>query len=403
VNAQLGISAMKQLTGVVQPYAWGSKSAIPEFLGVEPTGEPQAELWFGAHPLAPSTVGGAPLNELVDRDPVGIIGPAAVRSFGPRLPFLVKIIAADQPLSLQAHPSREQAEAGYAREQHAGVPRDAPHRVYRDGWPKPEVLCALFDTEALCGFRDPAETYELFACLGVPSALRLVRMLRQPDAPAEMRLAETFGRLLRLDQQHRGVIGEVERAARTVDGEGVFGQFARTAVQLAAYYPGDPGVLAALLMNRISLRPLDAIFLPAGNLHAYLCGGGVEIMANSDNVMRGGLTPKHVDVPELLRVVDFTPGFAGLITPVEESAGVWRYPAPAPEFALWRIEVTAQPAIVPALGAGRILLVTEGLVHAGSGSAELNLRRGECALIRPHEQVAVRGAGQAFVGAPGQP
>ena len=392
---------MERLTGVVQPYAWGSPTAIPELLGVEPTGAPQAELWFGAHPLAPSTVSGVPLDELVERDPVGVIGPTSVQSFGPRLPFLLKIIAADRPLSLQAHPSREQAEAGYAREQDAGVPRDAPHRLYRDGWPKPEVLCALFDTEALCGFRDPAETYELFGCLGVPRALRLVATLGRPDLPAEERLAVTFGRLLQLDEQQGDVIGEVERAAGKVDAGGPFGQFARTAVELAGHYPSDPGVLAALLMNRVSLRPLDAIFLPAGNLHAYLCGGGVEIMANSDNVMRGGLTPKHIDVAELLRVVDFRPGFAGLINAVQESAGIWRYPTPAPEFALWRIEGTAEPATVPATGAGRILLVTDGLLRAEAGGAELSLRRGECALIRPDEQVVVRGDGRAFVGAPG--
>ena len=393
---------MEQLTGVVQPYAWGSPTAIPEFLGVEPTGDPQAELWFGAHPLAPSTVRGEPLNELVDRDPVGVIGPASVRSFGPRLPFLLKIIAADQPLSLQAHPSREQAEAGYAREQAGGGAA---------GRAAPGVSGRLAEA------RGAVRAVRHRGALRLPRSRGDVRALRRPgcaerapaggDAggnptcPPVERLAVTFGRLLRLDQQHRGVIGEVERAARRVTGKGALGRFARTAVELAAHYPGDPGVLAALLMNRISLRPLDAIFLPAGNLHAYLCGGGVEIMANSDNVMRGGLTPKHVDVPELLRVVDFTPGFAGLITPVEESAGIWRYPTPAPEFALWRIEVTTQPATVPAVGAGRILLVTDGLVHAGSGSAELSLRRGECALIRPDEQVAVRGAGRIFVGAPG--
>ena len=135
-------TVMERLTGVIQPYAWGSPTVIPELLGVPPTGEPQAELWFGAHPLAPSTVRGEPLDDLVDRDPDGVVGPASVASFGPRLPFLLKIIAADRPLSLQAHPSREQAEAGYAREQAAGVPRDAPNRLYRDGWPKPEVLCA---------------------------------------------------------------------------------------------------------------------------------------------------------------------------------------------------------------------------------------------------------------------
>ena len=189
------------------------------------------------------------------------------------------------------------------------MPRDAPHRVYRDGWPKPEVLCALFDTEALCGFRDPAETYAAVSpASGCRARSGWWRCSGQPDVPAVERLAVTFGRLLRLEEQQRDVVGEVEQAARRGRRTtGALGRFARTAVELAAHYPGDPGVLAALLMNRISLRPLDAIFLPAGNLHAYLCGGGVEIMANSDNVMRGGLTPKHIDVPELLRVVDFTP------------------------------------------------------------------------------------------------
>ena len=162
---------MERLVGVVQPYAWGSPTVIPELLGVEPTGEPQAELWFGAHPLAPSMAAGEPLDKIVDRDPEAVVGTASVDAFGPRLPFLLKIIAADRPLSLQAHPTRQQAEAGYAREEAAGVPRDAPHRTYRDGWPKPEVLVALRETEALCGFRDPTETYALFERLGVARVL----------------------------------------------------------------------------------------------------------------------------------------------------------------------------------------------------------------------------------------
>jgi mannose-6-phosphate isomerase len=142
---------MDRLTGVIQPYAWGSRTAIPEFLGVPPTGEPQAELWFGAHPLAPSLVDGEPLDKIIADDPVDVVGEESVLAFGPRLPFLLKVIAAAQPLSLQAHPSRAEAEAGFDSEQAAGIPRDAPNRTYRDGWPKPEVLCALVETEALCG------------------------------------------------------------------------------------------------------------------------------------------------------------------------------------------------------------------------------------------------------------
>jgi mannose-6-phosphate isomerase len=392
---------MERLTGVIQPYAWGSPTVIPELLGVTPTGEPQAELWFGAHPLAPSTVRGEPLDDLVNRDPEGVVGSASVASFGPRLPFLLKIIAADRPLSLQAHPSREQAEAGYAREQAAGVPRDAPNRLYRDGWPKPEVLCALRETEALCGFRDPGETYALFRQLGVAAATALVAPLEDKSVPAVERLGLVFGRLLALGMDQRHVVHEVVQAADRVPDSGEFGQFARTATEIGEFYPSDPGVLAALLMNRIHLHPNEALFLPAGNLHAYLSGGGVEIMANSDNVMRGGLTPKHIDVPELLRVVDFTPGFAGLTAPEQTALGVWRYPTPAPEFALWRLELTGDPIDIPARGTARVALVTAGAVTLNSATTGLNLDRGGSAFITAAEDVIAGGRGTVFLGAPG--
>jgi mannose-6-phosphate isomerase len=374
---------------------------IPDLLGVEPSGQPQAELWFGAHPLAPSMAAGEPLDKIVDRDPVGVVGEASVNAFGPRLPFLVKIIAADRPLSLQAHPTRQQAEAGYAREEAAGVPRDAPNRTYRDGWPKPEVLVALRDTEALCGFRDPLQTYALFDRLGVRRVLPVVAPLRDESMPAMERLAVVFGRLLRLTADQRPVVEEVLAGAARVSGDGELGGFARTACEIGSHYPGDPGVLAALLMNRITLRPHDALYLPAGNLHAYLSGGGVEIMANSDNVLRGGLTPKHIDVAELLRVVDFTPGLSGLIAPVEESPGVWHYPTPAPEFALWRLQAGEDWVAVPGDGGARILLVTDGSVLLGSGQEDLALSRGESALLTAAEKATLVGPATVFVGAPG--
>jgi len=392
---------MERLTGVIQPYAWGSRTAIPEFLGVEPTGEPQAELWFGAHPLAPSTVDGEPLDKLVAHDPVRVVGRASVEAFGPRLPFLLKIIAAAQPLSLQAHPSREQAAAGYAREQAAGVPRDAPQRTYRDGWPKPELLCAFVETDALCGFREPAATYQMFEKLAVDRALTLVATLADADVPAAERLRVAFSRLLRLTPDERSVISELAQAAEAIQEPDDIASFARTASELNTYHPGDPGVLAALLMNRITLQPGDALFMPSGNLHAYLSGAGVEIMANSDNVMRGGLTPKYVNVDELLAVLDFTPGLRGLITPLEESPGVWRYPTSAPEFTLWRLEPHAESAAVPAAGSGRILLVTDGELTAMSTTTRLDLGRGEAALLSAGEEAAVTGRGTAFVGGPG--
>ena len=392
---------MERLRGVIQPYAWGSRTAIPEFLGVDATGEPQAELWLGAHPLAPSTVDGEPLDKLVAQDPVRMVGRASVEAFGPRLPFLLKIIAAAQPLSLQAHPSREQAEAGYAREQAAGVPRDAPHRTYRDGWPKPELLCALVETEALCGFREPAETYQLFERLAVGTALELVAPLADTHLPAAERLRLVFSRLLRLASEERSLIPEIVLAAKTLQGPVDVASFARTARELNAYYPGDPGVLAALLMNRITLQPGDALYMPPGNLHAYLSGGGLEIMANSDNVMRGGLTPKYVNVDELLAILDFTPGLRGLITPVEELPGVWRYPTPAPEFTLWRLEPHAESVAVPGDSSGRVLLVTDGRLTATSAATRLDLARGEAALLTAGEEAVMSGGGTAFVGSPG--
>ncbi len=398
---------IERMTGKIQPYAWGSPTVIPELLGVEPSGEPQAELWLGAHPLAPSTVGDRPLDDLVADDPDGVVGAASVEQFGPRLPYLVKVLAAAQPLSLQAHPSREQAEAGYAREQEAGIARDAPDRTYRDGWPKPEVLCALMDTEALCGFRHPSETYALFTELGAPGALELVAPLADDAVEPGERLKTVFERLLRLEESERAVVDEAVAAAKKVavaetgDGVSAFDQFAITARDLGDYYPGDPGVLAALLMNRVGLRPNDALYLPAGNLHAYLHGGGVEIMANSDNVMRGGLTPKHIDIAELISILDFTPGFAGLITPVEEAPQVWRYPTPAPEFALWRVEVNELAAEVPGAGLGRVLIVTEGAARLQAAGVELNLTRGQSAFVTASESVRVSGFGTLFVGGPG--
>jgi mannose-6-phosphate isomerase len=385
------------MTGTIQPYAWGSTTFLPELLGEEPTGEPQAELWLGAHASASATVGGRPLDEVIAEDPEGVVGAAAVKAFGTGLPFLLKVLAAGKPLSLQAHPSREQAEKGFQREQEAGIPLDAGHRLYKDDWPKPEMLCALVDSEVLCGFRDPGESYRLFERLGVADALDLVAPLAEADQPANERLATVFERLLRLEGDERSVVRAVVGAAAPVDEDGELGLFARTARELGEHFEDDPGILAALLMNRIALQPGQAVFLADGNLHAYLDGAGVEIMANSDNVMRGGLTSKHVDADELLAILDFTPGFPGLVDPVEETPGCWRYPTPAPEFALWRLEPRDSPVDVPTSSLGRVLLVAEGSVTIDG----VALERGQAAFARAGEELELSGSGTVFVGGPG--
>ena len=392
---------VERLTGKLQPYAWGSTTFIPELLGEQPTGEPQAELWLGAHGSASATLNGRPLDAVIAEDPAGIVGTSSVRAFGEGLPFLLKVLAAAKPLSLQAHPSREQAEQGFAREQQAGVAAEAADRLYKDDWPKPEMLCALMESEALCGFRDPLETHDLFTRLGVSAATTLVAPLAEAVAPPQDRVASVFARLLRLEGCEREVVRQVAAAAASVGDDGDLGRFARTARELGEHYDDDPGVLAALLLNRITLRPHQAVFLTAGNLHAYLSGGGVEVMANSDNVIRGGLTAKRVDVDELLKILDFTPGSPCYVEPVEVSAGCWHYPTPAPEFALWRLEPRESSVQVPASALARVLLVTDGSVRLRDSAGTLDLRRGQSAFARADEQLTVEGSGTVFVAGPG--
>lgn len=386
-----------KLTGAIQPYPWGSTTAIPDLLGTEPTGQPQAELWLGTHPQGPSRIDDQDLGDYLAAAPAERIGAASVSRFGPRLPYLMKVLAAARPLSLQAHPSREQAELGFAREDAAGIPRDAPNRTYRDDWPKPEALCALGPVHALCGFRDPVQTYALFERLGVRSALDLVAPLADGGADA---LAEVFGRLLRLPEAERGVVDEVVTAA--ADGDHELDEFGATAVEIATHNPGDPGVIAALLLNRVRYGPYDAIFLPAGNLHAYLKGTGVEIMANSDNVLRGGLTGKYIDVDELIKLLDFTPRPPELVPIMEQAPGVYRYQTPAPEFGLWRLEPAAGTMPLPAADAGRVLLTVAGTIMISGGDEELTLTRGQAAFVPADTgEAKVTGTGTAFLGGPG--
>ncbi len=388
-----------RLTGPIQPYAWGSTTALPEFLGVEPTGKPQAELWLGAHPSAPASVDGEHLDRAVADEPGLYLGAASQERFGPQLPYLTKVLTAAQPLSLQAHPSRAQAEAGFAAENEAGVAMDAPERLYRDSWPKPEMICPLGEFEALCGFRDAQTSYALFSRLSLDRLTTSVQPLRSGDADG---VREVFARLLQGPDP--GLVGQVvERCRDLVDRSDELGLFARTAVETGTHFPADPGVLAALMMNRLALSRFDGLFLPAGNLHAYLHGTGVEVMANSDNVLRGGLTPKHVDVDTLLEILDFTPGIPALVEIEEEEAGVYGYLTPAPEFAVWRLEPAGREVVVPAAGTGRILLVVDGEVTVtGRDDATTSLRQGESAFLTADESaVRLTGEGTAFLSAPG--
>lgn len=399
---------MDRLANTVRPYAWGSTTAIPELLGTPPTGEPQAELWMGAHPGAPSRVdrgaGPVPLNEVIAADPDGELGAAAVRRFGTGLPFLLKLLAAAAPLSLQVHPDLEQARTGYADEEARGVPLDAPHRNYKDANHKPEMICALTPFSGLCGFRDPEETAEVMAALDVDSLKPYVDILHaHPETDA---LRELLTAVLTADRD--AMAQTVEQAAhaaeRLSEAGGPHAASYAAYAFLAQHYPGDPGVIAAMLLNPVRLQPGEALYLGAGVPHAYLDGLGVEIMATSDNVLRCGLTPKHVDVPELLRVVRFESAPPAVLRPEAEPDGEELYATPIDDFRLSRYVLAdgAAPRTLPS-GTPQVLLCTAGTVRlrttegtAVRGSGELALTRGESVFIPAGERVEAAGGGTLF-------
>ncbi|OQD55625.1 mannose-6-phosphate isomerase, class I [Streptomyces phaeoluteigriseus] len=377
---------MDRLDNTIRPYAWGSPTAIPHLLGVEPTGEPQAEMWMGAHPGAPSRTGRGTLVEVIEAAPERELGEKAVAKFGPRLPFLLKLLAAGAPLSLQVHPDLTQAKEGYADEERRCIPIDAPHRNYKDANHKPELICALTEFDGLCGFRDPARAADLLDALGVDSLKPYVDLLHAQ--PEEAALREVLTAILTADPD------EMARtvAATTAACDRLGGDHAPYAV-LAHHYPGDPGVIAAMLLNHVRLQPGEALFLGAGIPHAYLSGLGVEIMANSDNVLRCGLTPKHVDVPELLRIVRFESGDPGVLRPEAAPDGEEVYETPIDEFRLSRhVLPEGAPAHDLTLTTPQILLCTAGTVRAG----EHTLTPGRSVFVPAGEKAEVSGTGTVF-------
>lgn len=391
---------MFRLGGVEQHYAWGTKDVIPGLLGREPDGTPVAEYWFGAHPHGDSpTEDGSTLSSVIAEDNQ-VLGDAAADSFDGRLPYLVKFLSAATPLSLQAHPSRTQAEQGYARESLQGIPADAPERCFKDDWPKPETIIALTPFEGLVGFRDPKQTASLFEALGVGEELASVigPLRERTTTPA---LQEVFLDVLSLGERRHLVDEVLAAAVRHLDAPGELGEFAKTAVELDEHFPGDAGILAALLLNRFSLQPGEAVSLEAGIMHAYIKGTGVEVMANSDNVLRGGLTSKHINVDALLQVVKFEPTEVNVQTS-EGSDGLYLYPSRVEEFEVWLVQPVASFAVeVPRVDAGRIAVSVEGSFELEGDEQTLSLAPGQAAFIPAAEAVHARGQGKLFVVAPG--
>lgn len=381
---------MQRLTGVVQSYDWGSHELLAKLRGQTPSAEPEAELWYGAHPASPSELveDGRTLLAEIDEDPIGQLGDAVVERFGPRLPFLLKLLAADAPLSIQAHPSIDQAKDGFALEEAAGIPRDALNRSFRDDNHKPELIAALTPFEALIGFRETEASSDFLSELDMETAGWLLERLSRngPMGVVEMMLSPSAAELDEID------IAEVSLQLGEACHEYTGTRWSAEAdllTRLDQRYGGDPGIVVAALLNRVVLQPGEAAYLDAGNLHAYVGGLGVEIMANSDNVLRGGLTSKHIDVPKLLEIL--VPDTMQLRpVPVTEDG---LYITPAPEFALTRLESpTGREIHGPA-----IVLAVEQTMTVSNSLEHIELCPTEALWIASDEMVLVSGYGLAFL------
>lgn len=372
------------LTNTPRDYAWGSTSLLAELEGRSASDAPEAEVWFGDHAGDPADLaGGGTLDQVT----------------GGSLPYLLKLLAAAQPLSIQVHPTIAQAQDGWAREESKS--NDDPTRNYRDANHKPELIVALSDTfQSLSGLRPIPGTLALLDLLGEGSAVAELRA--RLSAEGEV-LRDTIGWLLSGEAQRE--VDELISAVSDAAAHGDAGEWTATLAAVsgvARTYPGDPGVVVALLMNNVTLRRGEAIFLRAGLLHAYLEGLGVEIMAASDNVLRGGLTPKRIDVPELLSILDATPGEVPVLRPQGDGA-ITDYPAPVPDFALQRVTLTGAPVELEVSGP-TIVLVTAGAVQVETAQGEAqSVAVGAAAFASADERrLRLTGAGEAFVATPGR-
>lgn len=393
------------MTNTLQRYAWGSTTAIPELLGAPVDGRPVAEMWLGAHASAPSMtvpLGAADavpvaLSELLRAEPDRLLGRAVVEDFGPRLPYLLKVLAAAQPLSLQVHPKPHVARAGFSRENAAGVPLDSPARTFKDDQHKPEMILALTPFEALCGFRRPEQTLALLDGLAGDLLARMRSVLRaQPTAVGIQRAFEVALRARGADcaADISQTIGSIQERIERGD---LASRADQTAVDLARAHPGDPGALVSLMLNRVSLRAGDAVFLADGEVHAYLSGVGVEVMASSDNVLRAAFTAKHVDVAALAACASYAPRAPERPVLRIDPGGLTAYRAPAPEFGLL-FGTVAERTVIAHTGP-RILLCLDGACTVTGGGGVLGqVARGESVFLA-HDAgpVALDGAGTVVV------
>ncbi|ELY6223428.1 mannose-6-phosphate isomerase [Cronobacter muytjensii] len=383
---------MQKLINSVQNYAWGSKTALTELYGVEnPDGLPMAELWMGAHPKSSSQVQDAQgnmraLRDVIDADKTALLGEQVAARFG-ELPFLFKVLCADQPLSIQVHPNKQASEEGFARENAAGIPLDAAERNYKDPNHKPELVFALTPFLAMNAFREFSEIVSLLQPVaGAHTAI--AHFLAAPDAD---RLRDLFAGLLNMQGEEKSRALAVLKA--TVESQQ--GEPWDTIRFIAQFYPDDSGLFSPLLLNVVKLNPGEAMFLFAETPHAYLQGVALEVMANSDNVLRAGLTPKYIDIPELVANVKFVAKPAAqLLTQPEQHGATLNFPIPVEDFAFSLHDLGTQPERL-AQASAAILFCVEGEAVLSKDDQRLTLKPGESAFVAANESpVSVSGVGR---------
>ncbi|SAA32321.1 mannose-6-phosphate isomerase [Enterobacter roggenkampii] len=383
---------MQKLINSVQNYAWGSKTALTDLYGIaNPNNLPMAELWMGAHPKSSSKIEDASgqarrLRDVIDADKAALLGDKVAQRFG-ELPFLFKVLCADQPLSIQVHPNKQASEIGFAKENAAGIPLDAAERNYKDPNHKPELVFALTPFLAMNAFREFSEIISLLQPVaGAHNAI--AHFLENPNAEA---LSQLFASLLNMQGEEKSHALAVLKAAL----ESQQGEPWETIRLIAQFYPDDSGLFSPLLLNVVKLNPGEAMFLFAETPHAYLQGVALEVMANSDNVLRAGLTPKYIDIPELVANVKFVakPAAELLTQPVKNGAEL-DFPIPVEDFA-FSLHDLSQTETTIAQESAAILFCVEGEATLHKGEQHLVLKPGESAFVAANESpVSVSGTGR---------
>ncbi len=355
------MSCVMLLTPALQRFDWGSADAIPDLLGLEPDGEPYAEAWWGAHPVAPSTTAAGPLDEVIAADPVSTLGASCERTHG-RLPYLLKVLAIARPLSIQVHPTLERAREGFALEQAAGIAINDPHRTYKDASHKPEMLLALSDVTVLSGFREADAVAADLRAIGGEDAQALAQLIDEHGIHGYVDAV--------LTESHPDAVAHLSQAR---DGISASATVARGALSI---HPDDPGALVALAMNAVTLQPGETLFTPSGVVHCYISGLCVELMANSDNVVRAGFTHKPVNA-DLLRELALLEHTEPLVPRTRVDGAARVLSTDADEFELTVVE----NGHATCAGGPRIVVALDGVTRVSTAGEDLALEAGAAAFI----------------------